>query len=125
MPIMISIPDDCKPLAEAIEHLVAAADRAVHRASGGRAIDYAQIEHAIGERAAAVERAAHHRILTALVVDAPTVVIDGRVHTQVYRGEGRYYTLAGDVVVTRSLYRAERKGKVAHRGPFPGPSVRR
>jgi hypothetical protein len=45
-------------------------------------------------------------------VDAPAVVIDGRVHTRVHRDEGRYYTLAGDVVVTRSLYRAERNGKV-------------
>ena len=50
--------------------------------------------------------------MTALDVDAPTVVIDGRVHTRVHRVEGRYYTLAGDVVVTRSLYRAERNGKV-------------
>jgi len=30
----------------------------------------------------------------------------------VHRVEGRYYTLAGDVVVTRSLYRAARNGKV-------------
>jgi hypothetical protein len=112
MPIMIAIPDDCKPLAEAVERLVACTARAVHRASGGRAVDYAQIEREVGEGAAEVERAAHHRILTALDVDAPAVVIDGRVHTRVHRVEGRYYTLAGDVVVTRSLYRAARNGKV-------------
>jgi hypothetical protein len=112
MPIMISIPDDCKPLAEAIEHVVAAAERAVHRARGGRAVDYVQIEREIGERTAAVERAAHQRILTALDVDAPAVIIDGRVHTRVHRADGRYYTLAGDVVVARSLYRVERNGKV-------------
>jgi hypothetical protein len=50
--------------------------------------------------------------LATLDVDAPTVVIDGRVHTRVHRAEGRYYTLAGDVVVARSLYRAERNGPV-------------
>ena len=112
MPIMIAIPDDCKPLAEAVERLVACTERATHRAAGGRAVAYAQIEREVGERAAEVERAAHQRILTALDVDAPAVVIDGRVHTRVHRDDGRYYTLAGDVVVTRSLYRAERNGKV-------------
>jgi hypothetical protein len=112
MPIMIAIPDDCKPLAEAIDRLVACTDRATKRAAGGRALDYAQIEREVGERTAEVERAAHQRMLTALDVDAPTVVIDGHVHTRVHRTEGRYYTLAGDVVVMRSLYRATRNGKV-------------
>ena len=112
MPIMIAMPDDCKPLAEAVERLVACTQRAMHRAAGGRAVDYGQIEREVGERAAEVERAAHQRMLTALDVDAPAVVIDGRVHTRVHRDDGRYYTLAGDVVVTRSLYRAERNGQV-------------
>ncbi|HEY3160673.1 MAG TPA: hypothetical protein VGJ78_17025 [Vicinamibacterales bacterium] len=112
MPIMISIPDDCKPLADAVKQLVASVDRAHHRARGGRAVDYAQIERDVSERTAAVERAAHQSILAALDVDAPTVVIDGRVHTRVHRAEGRYYTLAGDVVVPRALYRAARNGPV-------------
>lgn len=112
MPIMIAIPDECKPLADAIERLVACTERAVGRTVGGRAIDYAQVERDVGERTADVERAAHQRILGALDVDAPTVVIDGRLHTRVHRVEGRYYTRAGDVVVPRSLYRAVRNGPV-------------
>jgi hypothetical protein len=112
MPIMIAIPDDCKPLADAMQRLVACTERATRRAEGGRAVDYAQLERDVGDRAAAVERAVHQRLLTALDVDAPAVVIDGRVHTRVHRVEGRYYTLAGDVVVMRSLYRATRNGKV-------------
>jgi len=112
MPIMITMPDDCKPLADAVERLVACTARATHRATGGRALDYAQIEREVAERTAEIECAAHQRILTALDIDAPAVVIDGRVHTRVHRVEGRYYTLAGDVVVTRSLYRAARNGKV-------------
>jgi len=47
MPIMIAIPDDCKPLAEAIDRLVACTDRATKRAAGGRALDYAQIEREV------------------------------------------------------------------------------
>lgn len=112
MPIMIAIPDDCKPLAEAVARLVACTERALHRAGGGRSMDYAQIEREVGERTAEVERAAHQHILSGLDVDAPTVVIEGRVHTRVHRDDGRYYTPAGDVVVTRSLYRAARNGKV-------------
>jgi len=112
MPIMISIPDNCKPLADAVSELVTSVERAQRRGHGGRAVDYAQMEREMGERSAAVERAAHQSILRALDVDAPAVVIDGRVHTRVHRTEGRYYTLAGDVVVERSLYRAQRNGPV-------------
>lgn len=112
MPIMISIPDDCKPLADAVERLLATAARARRRADGGRALHYAQIERDVAARTAEVERATHQTILATLDVDAPTVVIDGRVHTRVHRAEGRYYTLAGDVIVPRSLYRAERNGAV-------------
>ena len=65
---------------------------------------------ASGQRAH--ERAAHQSILAALDVDAPAVVIEGRVHTRVHRAEGRDYTLAGDVIVARSLYRAARNGPV-------------
>jgi len=112
MSIMIRIPDDCKPLADAIEQVIAGMARALRRAEGGRALDYGQVEREVGERVAAVERAVHQRLLAALDVDAPTVVIDGRVHTRVHRVEGRYYTLAGDVVVMRSLYRSGRNEKV-------------
>jgi hypothetical protein len=112
MSIMIAIPDDCKSLARAIEDLVATTDQAIRRARGGRAVDYAQVEREVGDGVAAIERATHARILASLDVDAPTVTIDGQLHTRVFRGEGRYYTLAGDVVVTRSLYRAARNGKV-------------
>jgi hypothetical protein len=112
MPIMISIPDDCKPLADAVLQVLACLERALHRAEGGRALDYGQVEREVGARVADVERAAHRRLLTALDVDAPAVVIDGHVHTRVHRVEGRYYTLAGDVVVMRSLYRRQRNAKV-------------
>jgi hypothetical protein len=112
MPIMIAIPDDCKPLADAVAQMVASVERAQRRAGGGRAVDYAPVEREIGAQTAAVERAAHQGILARLDVDAPTVVIDGQVHTRVHRTEGRYYTLAGEIPVMRSLYRAVRNGPV-------------
>ena len=112
MPIMIAIPDDCKPLADAVQRLVVCTARVRRRADGGRALEYGSVEREVGGRVAEIERAAHQHLLAALDVDAPTVVIEGRVHTRVHRVEGRYYTMAGDVVVMRSLYRAARNGKV-------------
>jgi hypothetical protein len=38
MPIVISIPDDCKSLVEPIEQLVASVTRSQRRADGGRSI---------------------------------------------------------------------------------------
>jgi hypothetical protein len=112
MPFTISIPDHLKSIAQAVKALVQSTEQAIRRAAGGRALEYARVEREVGERAAEVERAAHESVLASLDVDAPSVVIDGRIYTQVHRTEGRYYTLAGDVVIERSLYRAERNGKV-------------
>jgi hypothetical protein len=109
---VISIPDECKSLVEPITQVVTSVARMQRRATGGRAVDYAPVERELGERTAALERAAHQTILAALDIDAPRVRIEGRTYTRVHRAEGRYYTLAGDVVVERSLYRAERNGPV-------------
>ena len=40
-------------------------------------------------------------------MDAPVVEVDGRVYTQVFRGEKSYLSAAGEVRVERSLYRAK------------------
>jgi hypothetical protein len=47
MPILISIPDNCKALGDAVTVLVTSVERAHRRADGGRALDYAQIERDI------------------------------------------------------------------------------
>ena len=98
MSILISIPDDCKSLADAVTQLVTSVERTHRRTENGRAVEYAQIERELGERTAAVERAAHDSILAALDIDAPAVMMNSRLHTRVHRAEGRYYTLAGEVV---------------------------
>lgn len=89
MPILISIPDGCKPLADAVRALITTVDRVRRRAAGGRAVDDAPAERDLGARAAAIARAAHQRLLAALDVDVPSVVIDGRRHTRVHRADGR------------------------------------
>lgn len=112
VPIMISIPDDLKSLVEPIQDLVARAERAVARGRDGRAVNYSVIEEELAEGAAAVERGAHQSVLAGLDIDAPQVTVDGQVFTRVLRSEGRYYTMAGDVALERSLFRAERNGTV-------------
>ena len=77
MPILISIPDNCKPIADAVTALVASVERTRRRADGGRAVDYAPVERELGERIAAIEQAAHQTILAALDIDAPLVRIEG------------------------------------------------
>jgi hypothetical protein len=45
-----------------VTELVTSVARAQRRGHGGRAVDYAQIERELGERSAAVERAAHQSL---------------------------------------------------------------
>lgn len=71
MAIMISIPDDCKPLADAVTQLVASVERAHHRADGGRAV--AQVIGLVGERTAA--RLAEHRLEAADTGDETVVAV--------------------------------------------------
>lgn len=114
MRIVIEVPDEDKPLAVALEELAAYVDQMVGRVVGGKLVDYAKVERKVGEVTAAVERAAHQAILRRLDVDAPQIAIDGARWTRVGRYEQTYYTMAGAVVVERSVYRrdGDRNGRV-------------
>jgi hypothetical protein len=74
---------------------------------GGRAVDYATIERQVAAGAAAIERASHQAVLQGWDIDQPRVVIEGQVYRRVGRYEADYYTLAGPVRVTRTLYREQ------------------
>jgi hypothetical protein len=113
--IVIEVSDENKELVAAMEALAAhVAKVASGVAVGGKAIDYARVERTIGEKTAAIERAAHQAILRSLDIDAPKVVIEGAFWTRVGRYEATYFTMAGPVAITRSIYRrdGERNGKV-------------
>jgi hypothetical protein len=113
--IVIEVSDEHKELVAAIEalaeHVTQVADRA---AVGGKSVDYAKVERMVADKTAAVERAAHQAILRRLDIDAPKVRIDGASWSRVGRYEATYYTMAGPVEVTRSVYRrdGERTGRV-------------
>ena len=93
---------------------LAAVAKARAGTGAGKAVDYAAVEVAIGEAAARIERAGHQIVLQALDVDRPSVMVSGARFAKVGRCEATYYTMAGPVVVDRSLYRqvGQRNAKV-------------
>jgi hypothetical protein len=103
--IVIEIPEELKELGEAFKAILANVGRTVARTGGGKAVDYAQVERAVAEEAARVERTTHQAILQALDIDVPAVIIGGVRHTKVGRCPAPYHSLAGSVAVERSLYR--------------------
>ena len=111
--MVIEVPEELKQVGDAFVALIEDASRRLRAAAGGRAVDYGAVEVDVAGKVAAIERAVHERVLGALDVDQPRVRIGGREHVRVGRHEATYHTLAGDVVVLRSLYRAagERNGR--------------
>lgn len=107
MQMMIEIPDELKGVGEAISAMVRQVEATWRSTRGGRAVDYPEIERQVAAGAAAIERASHQAVLQGLDVDQPRVVIEGQVYHRVGRYEADYYTMAGAVRVTRTLYRAQ------------------
>jgi hypothetical protein len=111
--IVLEIPEDCKQFAQAVKEMVAVVGRARAGATGGKRLDYEAVELALQEGAAAIERGGHSVVLAALDIYQPAIEVAGERHSRVGRYAATYYSLAGPVVVERSLYRrdGERNGK--------------
>lgn len=112
--MVIEVPAELKAVGDAMVEALAAVTKARAGCAGGRAVDYGTVEAAIGEAAAKIERAGHRAVLQSLDVDRPSVMIGGARYTKVGRCEATYCTMAGPVVVERSLYRevGQRNAKV-------------
>jgi hypothetical protein len=107
MQMVLEMPEELKGVGDAIKTLVRQVEAIWRSTRGGRAIDYATIERQVAANAAAIERASHQAMLQGLDVDQPRVRIEGQGYHRVGRYEGEYYTLAGPVRVTRTLYREQ------------------
>jgi hypothetical protein len=116
MEMGIEIPDELKGVADAIQAMVRQVEAAWRSTRGGKALEYAEIEQRLAEGAAAIERASHQVVLQGLDVDQPRVVIAGQVYGRVGRYAADYCTMAGPVVIERTLYRAlgVRNGKTVN-----------
>src|ERR1017187_3548535 len=81
--MVIEVPEEFAEVGKAMaEHLVAL-QRTVSRLGGGKAVDYAEIEQAMGESAGRTELAGHRAILRSLDIDVPAVIIGGVRYTRV------------------------------------------
>jgi hypothetical protein len=109
MQIVLEIPEELKAVGEAVAAMVTQIETAWRSMSGSQAVAYAEIEAQLAAGAAAIERAGHQAILQGLDVDQPRVHIDGQVYAAVGRYKAAYYTMAGPVEVTRTLYREVRE----------------
>ena len=105
MGITVDIPDGLESLGQSIQKLISEVTVGVKTAKIGRTPNYRKIEESVAQRAAEIERNSHQAMLQALDVDAPRVVIEAKQYRRVLREDSTYHTMAGDVVVTRSLYR--------------------
>jgi hypothetical protein len=105
MQMVIEIPDELKGVGEAVSAMIRQAEATWRSTRGGKALEYLEIEQQLAAGAAAIERASHQAVLQGLDVDQPRVRIDGKVYSRAGRYEADYYTMAGPVRVTRTLYR--------------------
>ena len=104
---MIEILDELTGGGEAVKARVGQVEATWRSTRGGRAVDDAAIERQGAAGAAAIERASHQAVLQGLDVDQPRVGIEGKEYRRVGRYEADYYTMAGPVRVTRTLYREQ------------------
>jgi len=74
---VIEIPDELNEGGDVFEAVLANVRRTVARTGGGKAVDYAQVEAAVSDDGARVERATHRAILQSLDVDVPAIIIGG------------------------------------------------
>lgn len=113
----MKVPVEHEGLAESMQALVEAAKSASRSGRGGQAVNYADIERIIAERTAAIEQAAHAEVLRAHDIDLPQVRVRGQLYTRFGREPGRYFTMAGEVVIERTVYRQVG----VHNGPLLDP----
>lgn len=111
-PIMLEVEPEYQGLVDAFKQLLERVRERRKAAAGGSEGDYGQVEQELSQGAAALERAAHEAVLSALDIDAPQVVVAGQAYRRVLRSIGSYYTMAGAVSLPRTLYRkvSERHG---------------
>jgi hypothetical protein len=107
MAIVLTVSDELKFLAPAINQLLSQVGQILTQTSGhrgGHSVDYGQVECVIAEGVAKIECAANQGVLQSLDVDAPRLSIRGKTYERVGRSEGIYFTMAGPCQVLRSLY---------------------
>jgi hypothetical protein len=103
--VTIEVPEGFE---EVVKHLEQTLQRAQQGVEGARAGDMAAFDEAWQSVNADVEeseRQMKRRLLRALELDAPRILVDGKPYARVGRYEASYKTRQGPVEIERSLYR--------------------
>lgn len=104
--MMLEVPAVLKDMLPALRDLLDEVSRQVEATAGlAPTTAYERFESTLRERLSSVEQRAHAITLAALDVDEPRVWIDRIEHVRVGRHVTTFMTQAGEVEVTRSLYR--------------------
>src|SRR5581483_3986672 len=101
---MLQVPPLCQSLIKPLQGLLSMVAAQCSLFSSGAPVDYAVVERQVADLVAQVESASHQLLLEHLDVDAPRVLVEGKPYVRVERSCATYYTLAGPVVVERTLY---------------------
>jgi hypothetical protein len=110
---IVKVPSRFAYLADALEKAMAGAETAAQAAEAGGTLDMAAIEREAERLMAVAERELLRGVLQACDIDRERIRVGDKAHAKVGRYEATYYTKAGAVTVTRSLYRevGKRNGK--------------
>jgi len=109
-PIVLQIPDSLKSIVAPLESLIRLLSEQIAASSAASPAGFAPFERALSERTAELERSAYVPVLAALDVDTHEVRIGGVLHRRVGRFAAPFRTLAGEVSITRSLFRPSGAG---------------
>jgi hypothetical protein len=105
MSTIVEVPDSCKDLVSTLQIFLSFLDRLASEGCGDLPLVYADVEHALAVGAAQLQLDSHRVVLQSMARHEPRLSIQGVAHRVLITSEAAYHTLAGPVVIKRSLYR--------------------
>ncbi len=103
--VTIEVPEGFEEVARQLEQTLQRAQKGVEGAKVGNLGAWDAAWQSVNAGVEESEREMKRKLLRELDVDAPEILINGKVHRRVGRYEARYKTRQGPVEVERSLYR--------------------
>ena len=103
--IVLEVPSALKGIASALRGVISVAAEQLERAGARGPANYESFEGELAAALRVVECGVHAAALSSLDVDEPILLINGRRHARVMRSTTTFMAQAGEVEVSRALYR--------------------
>jgi hypothetical protein len=103
--VTIEVPEGFEEVAKQLEQTLQRAHKGVEGAQAGDMAAFDEAWQSVNAGVEENERQMKRRLLRALDLDGPRILVDGKPHARVGRYEATYKTRQGPVEVERSLYR--------------------